>query len=372
MQWLDGTNRHETNRQRGAESFLAYVVTRGSGDGNMRGRSEQPGRVVIQEPPDSNSPRRGLALLHPEELPPGEVLVRVSWSSINHKDAMVTVPGNKVARTSPLVPGVDLAGVVVSSDDPAFHPGMSVLAHGHGLGVSQHGGFAELARFPAAWAAPLPHGLSARDLMVLGTAGLTSALSLTLLEEHGLRTGEGPVLVTGASGGVGSTAVALLASSGYEVVASTGKADEQQRLMDLGAARVIGRDALDEAPNRTLGPELWAGAIDCVGGHTLALVLRTLRSGAAVAASGLTGGAGLETTVYPFVVRGVALLGVDAVETPDERRSAAWKRLADGISANTLAKITSQEVSLESLGAALDDVIANRVTGRIVVRVSGD
>ncbi len=221
-----------------------------------------------------------------------------------------------MARTSPLVPGVDLVGTVTASSDPAFTIGDQVIAHGYDLGVARHGGFAQYARVPAAWVVPLPDGLTPRRAAVLGTAGFTAALSLHRLERHGLAPDAGPVLVTGASGGVGGMAVALAAARGYEVVASTGRTAERDYLIGLGAAEVIGRDDLVVAPDRTLGPERWAGAVDCVGGATLSAVLRTLRYGGAVAASGLTGGNTFESSVYPFIVRDVALLGIDTVLTP--------------------------------------------------------
>jgi len=303
------------------------------------------------------------------DLPEGDVLIDVAWSSVNYKDGMVTVPGNRVARTSPLVPGVDLAGVVVSSADPAVAPGTEVLAHGGDLGVSRHGGYARYARVPAGLVVVLPPGLSARDAMAIGTAGFTAALSLDQLEQHGLRPGDGPVLVTGASGGVGSFAVVLLAARRYEVVASTGKTDEHAWLRGLGAARVIGRGDLDDSGGRVLAPEHWAGAVDCVGGDTLAQVLRSLRYGAAVAASGLTGGSGIDTTVYPFITRAVALLGVDSVRTPAERRRDVWHRLATDMRPPHLDDLVAAEVPLSDVAGALADILAARVRGRLLVRV---
>ena len=338
------------------EEFPAYLVTR---------HPAPPG-----EAPEAagGTVTAGVVPLTLADLPPGEVLVRVLWSSVNYKDALVTVPGNRVARISPLVPGVDLAGVVVASDDPALAPGTEVLAHGHDLGVSRHGGFAAWARLPAGLALPLPEGLSARRAMVIGTAGFTAALSADRLEEHGLSPGAGPVLVTGASGGVGSFAVALLAGRGHEVVASTGKTDERRWLLDLGAADVIGRDDLETDPGRVLGPEHWAGAVDCVGGVTLARILRTLRYGAAVAASGLTGGSRLETTVFPFITRDVALLGVDSVDTTTARRRVVWDRLARDTAGLDIESLVADEVTLDGVGSAVDDVLAARVRGRVLVR----
>jgi len=315
--------------------------------------------------------RSGVEDLTLTDLPGDGVLVAVRWSSVNYKDGMVGVPGNRVARISPLVPGVDLAGVVVASDDPLLTPGTEVLAHGEDLGVSRHGGFAAYARVPAGQAIPLPPGLSLRDAMVIGTAGFTAALSVDQLEQRGLRPGGGPVLVTGASGGVGSFAVDLLAGRGYEVVASTGKGAEHAWLRELGASEVVGRDALDEAEGRVLGPERWAGAVDCVGGDTLAKVLRTLAYGAAVAASGLTGGTDVGTTVYPFITRGVALLGVDSVRTPLERRRAVWGRLAEDLRPAHLEQLVAGEVALDAVGGALADILAARVRGRLLVRSGG-
>ncbi|HVA04508.1 MAG TPA: acryloyl-CoA reductase [Acidimicrobiales bacterium] len=311
----------------------------------------------------------GVEELGLDDLPAGEVLVEVSWSSVNYKDGMVTVPGNRVARTSPLVPGVDMAGVVVASDEPALRVGTEVIAHGGELGVARHGGYARFARVPVGSVLALPEGLSARQAMAIGTAGFTAALSLDQLEQRGLRPGDGPVLVTGASGGVGSFAVDLLASRGYDVVASSGKADEHPWLKRLGATSVIGRDDLDEAGGRVLGPEHWAGAVDCVGGETLPRILQTLRYGAAVAASGLTGGTALQTTVYAFITRGVALLGVDSVQTPLERRRTVWGRLATDLRPAHLDDLVAGEVGLDGVAGALADILASQVRGRLLVRI---
>jgi acrylyl-CoA reductase (NADPH) len=317
---------------------------------------------------DGDTLTRAVEDLTVEALPPGEVLVAVAWSGVNYKDGMVATPGNRVARSSPLVPGVDLAGTVVDSTEPSIAPGTEVLAHGHDIGVARHGGFAAYARLPASWVVPLPPGLSARDAMTLGTAGFTAALSVDDLERHGLAPDAGPVLVTGASGGVGSIAVVLLAARGYEVVASTGKAAEHPWLRALGASDVIGRDELDEGAGRVLGPERWAGAVDCVGGATLARVLRSLRYGAAVAASGLTGGSALEATVYPFITRNVALLGVDSVHTPEARRRAVWARLGSELRPPDIDALVAREVTLAGVGDALDEILAAKVRGRILVR----
>ena len=310
----------------------------------------------------------GISTLTVDDLPPGEVLIEVAWSAVNYKDGMVTRPGNRVARTSPLVPGVDLVGTVIASDDADLMPGELVIAHGYDIGVARHGGFAQCARVPAGWVIRLPIGLTSRRAAVLGTAGFTAALSIHRLERHGLRPGTGPILVTGASGGVGSMAVALAAARGYEVVASTGRLGERDYLVGLGAAEVVSRDALVVDPQRTLGPERWSGAIDCVGGATLSAVLRTLRYGAAVAASGLTGGASIESSVYPFIVRNAALLGIDTVLTPIEERRAVWDELVGWVSGELIDTLVAGEVNLSGLGPVLDGILDGQIRGRMLVR----
>jgi acrylyl-CoA reductase (NADPH) len=313
----------------------------------------------------------GVAALSLGDLPEGDVLVQVNWSAVNYKDGMVTRPGNRVARTSPLVPGVDLVGTVVASGSPSVVVGSDVIVHGYDLGVARHGGFARYARVPSDWVVPLPQGLDPRRAAALGTAGFTAALSLHRLEQHGIRAGDGPILVTGASGGVGGMAVALCSARGYEVVASTGRTSERDYLIGLGASDVIGREDLMVSEGRTLGPERWAGAVDCVGGPTLAAVLRTLRYGAAVAASGLTGGSMLETTVYPFIVRNTALLGIDTVETPIGERRAVWVEMAASFPAEVLDSLVEDEVGLDGLAPVLEAILAGKVRGRMLVRPGG-
>jgi putative YhdH/YhfP family quinone oxidoreductase len=310
--------------------------------------------------------RTAVQELDDAELSEGEVLVDVEWSAVNYKDAMVTVAGNRVARRSPLVPGVDLAGRVLESTDPDLPPGTAVLVHGYDLGVAHHGGFATRARVPASWVVALPEGLTTRRAAAIGTAGFTAVLSLDKLRHAGVDPGDGPVLVTGASGGVGSMAVAALAGQGYEVVASTGKTAEHDYLRALGASEVIGRDALG-GTGRVLSSERWVGAVDCVGGETLAAVLRALRYGGAVAASGLTGGANLSLTVYPFIIRGVSLLGVDSVQTPIGQRRRIWATIQDWLPGSTVDTMVAAEVGLGDLREVLDDVLAGRVRGRVLV-----
>jgi acrylyl-CoA reductase (NADPH) len=311
--------------------------------------------------------------IHPEvtelsvdDLPPGDVLVAVEWSAINFKDAMVTRPGNRVATHYPLVPGVDLAGRVVESADSSLQPGQPVLVQGYDLGVGHHGGFAAYARVPAPWVVPLPDDVPPRTAAVIGIAGFTAVLSLHRLAVHGITPDNGPVLVTGASGGVGSTAVALLAHHGFEVVASTGKTAEHAYLEDLGASRVVGRSFAPK-DGRTLGPQLWGAVVDCVGGSALAEAIRTTSYGGAVAASGLTGGNELTTTVYPFIVRGVALLGIDAVATPIGERRALWALMASEFPMDHCEAMVNKEIGLADLTEALQLVLDGAVRGRILV-----
>lgn len=311
--------------------------------------------------------QRGVRSFAETELPPGEVEIRVAWSSVNYKDGLSTRADGKVARISPLIPGIDLAGEVIASDDRSIPVGTLVLAHGYELGVSRHGGFTEFQRVPAGWVVPLAPGLSARDAMAIGTAGFTAAMSVVALEERGLTPDHGPVLVTGASGGVGGTALAILADRGYEVWAVTGKPDEETRLRGLGAAGILTRDEV-AAEGRPLDAERWAGAIDAVGAATLPYVLRTLRTGGSVAASGNAGGPRLETTVFPFILRGVALLGMDSVTVAIGRRRMIWDRLATDLRPRGLGEHV-QEVTLPTLDQALDGIVAGAARGRWVVRI---
>jgi acrylyl-CoA reductase (NADPH) len=310
---------------------------------------------------------RGVRTFREAELPPGEVEIRVLWSSVNYKDGLATRADGKVARISPLIPGIDLAGEVIASDDPSIEVGAAVLAHGYELGVSRHGGFSEYQRVPGGWVVPLAPGLSQREAMSIGTAGFTAAMSVVALEERGLDPADGPVLVTGASGGVGGTALAILADRGYEVWAATGKPDEAARLLTLGAAGILARDEVT-GEGRPLESERWAGAVDAVGGATLPYVLRTLRTGAAVAATGNAGGAKLETTVFPFILRGVALLGMDSVNVPIARRRELWDRLATDLRPRDIG-IHCSEVTLDTLEEALDRIVAGAARGRWIVRI---
>ena len=312
---------------------------------------------------------RGVRRVAAADLPVGEVTVRVDWSSVNYKDALATQPDGRVARMNPLVPGIDLAGEVVASDDPAIAAGSAVLAHGYELGVARQGGFAEYNRLPAGWVVPLPEGLSAREAMTIGTAGFTAGLSIARLEARGLEPSLGPVLVTGASGGVGRMAVAILLDRGYETWASTGKEAAHDDLQALGVSGILPRaEVIAESP-RPLEAERWAAAVDCVGGATLPYLLRTLRYGGAVAASGNTGGAAFSTTVFPFILRGAALIGVDSAALPIAERRVMWERLATDLRPRGLGERVT-EVTLEELPEALDGILAGRAHGRWIVRVA--
>ena len=303
------------------------------------------------------------------DLPPGDVTIRVAYSSVNFKDALALTPGGGVVREYPIVPGIDLTGEVVESESPDFAVGDRVLAHGYDIGTGRHGGYAEYARLPAAQVVALGT-LTEREGAAIGTAGFTAAMSVQALMRHGVAPGDGPVVVTGASGGVGSVSVDLLAAAGYQVVASTGKPEAADLLIRLGAAEVIGRLPADpQAKPRPLGKARWAGAVDCVGGATLADVLGTLEYAGAVAASGLTGGAALHTTVLPFILRGVSLLGIDSVQLPIEPRRALWAQLGGPLKPPHLNQLT-HEVDLADVVDVIDQVRAGRYTGRAVVRVA--
>lgn len=316
---------------------------------------------------DGESIERGVVTMSADELPDDGALVEVHWSSVNYKDGLASIPKGQVATISPLVPGIDLAGVL-TEDVEGIAAGTEVLAHGREIGTGRHGGYAEYARVPADQLIPVPTGLSMRDTMVVGTAGFTAALSVMALQEHGITPESGSVLVTGATGGVGSTSVDMLSNLGYEVVASTGKASAAEFLTGLGASSIVDRNELSEESRRPLERTLWAGAVDCVGGVTLANVLKKIHYGGSVAASGLTGGPALPATVLPFILRGVNLLGIDSVMMPFERRRSAWQRIATDLKPSRLADI-GHDVTLDDLDPVLTAILAGEAKGRSVVRV---
>lgn len=308
---------------------------------------------------------RGVVPMAVDELPVDGVLVEVQWSSVNYKDGLASTPTGKVARISPIVPGIDLAGVLVE-DAPGMPAGTEVLAHGGPIGVARHGGYAQYARVPCDTLVPVPAGMTTRETMIVGTGGFTAALSVIALQDHGVRPDSGPVLVTGATGGVGSTAVDILSNLGYEVVASTGKSDAADWLRDIGAASIIDRAELAEEGKRPLESTIWAGAVDCVGGVTLANVLKKIHYGGSVAASGLTGGPGLATTVLPFILRGVNLLGIDSVEMSMDRRRQTWERIGTDLKPSNLDAI-GRTIGLGDLDGVLTDILAGKAQGRSVV-----
>ncbi|KZS64599.1 MAG: acryloyl-CoA reductase [Mycobacterium pseudokansasii] len=304
------------------------------------------------------------------DLPPGEVTIRVLYSSVNFKDALALTPGGGVVRKYPVIPGIDLTGEVVDSQSPEFAVGDMVLAHGYQIGTGHHGGYAEYARLPADQVVPLG-ALSPHDGAAVGTAGFTAAMSVQALIDWGIAPDAGSVVVTGSSGGVGTVSVDLLAAAGYRVVASTGKPQAAELLKMLGASEVIGRLPADpNAKPRPLATARWAAAVDCVGGATLADVLSAVDYGGAVAASGLTGGAALHTTVMPFILRGVALLGMESVQMAIGPRRKLWTRLGDPLRPRHLADITT-EVDVKNVVEVVDQVRAGAFTGRAVVRVAG-
>lgn len=304
------------------------------------------------------------------ELPAGEVLIKVAYSSVNYKDGLASIPNGNIVRNYPFIPGIDLSGTVVSSTDSRFQEGQPFIATSYGIGVSHFGGFSEYARIPADWIVPLPEGLSLREAMIYGTAGFTAALSVQALEGNGLAADKGKVLVTGATGGVGGAAVAILAKLGYQVTASTGRLEEAGYLQSLGAAEVISREDVAGSAVKPLDKQLWQAAVDSVGGTPLAAVLSNIAYGGAVAASGLTAGTAVPTTVLPFILRGVSLLGIDSVACPMEKRAALWQRMAGDMKPDVLDGLVDREITLQELPAALEDILKSNTRGRVLVRLS--
>ena len=310
-----------------------------------------------------------IAELEDRDLPVGDVLVRVSHSTINYKDALAIRNRGPVVRSFPMVPGIDFAGRVETSGDPRFVPGDAVLLNGWGVGEERWGGLAQRARVPGDFLLKIPRGLTPATAMAIGTAGYTAMLCIIALERFGVTPGGGDVLVTGASGGVGGIAIALLARLGFRVAASTGRLEETEYLKSLGAAEVIDRAALS-SPGEPLQSQRWVAAVDSVGSHTLANVCASLKYRGAVAACGLAQGLDFPATVAPFILRSVSLLGIDSVRVPREERELAWDRLARELDPARLALITT-EIPLEDVVAAAERVLAGQVRGRLVVRLPG-
>ncbi len=303
------------------------------------------------------------------DLPDGEVLIKVAYSSVNYKDALSAKGMPGVTRDYPHTPGIDAAGVVEASSSEAFKSGDEVICIGYDLGMNTPGGYGEYIRVPANWVVPMPQGLDSRRAMIIGTAGFTAAICLEQIEKMGAKPSDGPVLVTGATGGVGSVAVMLLAKQGYEVVASSGKAEQADFLRGLGASKVIGRDDLSEADKRPMLAPQYAHAIDCVGGEILSNVVKTLKPQGSVAICGLVASPAFNTTVLPFILRGVNILGVDSVEISLDYKTKIWHLLASDWALEGLESLTT-EIDLDGLSETIDKIFAGQITGRTLVKVT--
>ncbi|MBI3682250.1 MAG: oxidoreductase [Acidobacteria bacterium] len=312
----------------------------------------------------------GFEELSRDLLPAGDVLIRVAYSSLNYKDGLAVCGKPGVVRTYPMVPGVDLAGTVEESATPDFAPGQKVVVTGCGTSETIWGGYARLARMKAGHVVPLPEGMSLAKAMAVGTAGFTAMQCVMALEAHGLTPGGKPVVVTGAAGGVGSVAIAILARLGYQVAASTGRVELGDYLKSLGASEILDRSLLTAASARPMEPEQWAGAVDSVGGDTLAGLIRTMASGASIAACGLAGGFKLTTTVFPFILRGVNLLGIDSVRTNNAQRRAIWRRITSDLPAEKLESMIRIE-PLSRIRELGEQILAGSVRGRVVIDVKG-
>ena len=326
--------------------------------------------LVVNKDEESGKTSAAVEELSLDQLPAGDVTVAVEYSTVNYKDGLCIGPGGGLVRKYPHIPGIDFAGTVEASDDDRYKPGDKVVLTGWRVGEAHWGGYAQKARVKADWLVPLPEGLDTRQAMAVGTAGFTAMLSVMALEDHGLVPGNGPVLVTGAAGGVGSVAVAILAALGHEVAGVTGRPDTADYLKSLGATQIVAREELNETVKRPLESETWAGCIDAVGGEMLARVLGQMKYGGSVAAVGLAGGAGLPATVIPFLLRGVNLLGIDSVMQPYDNRLRAWQRIGKDLPLSKLEDMVVPATlsDLPKLGA---DILNGQVRGRVVVDVNG-
>jgi len=304
------------------------------------------------------------------DLPPGEVLIKVAYSSVNYKDGLASIPEGKIVRSYPFVPGVDLAGVVVESSDSRFKPGDEVIATSYELGVSHYGGFSQYARVKADWVISLPTDLTLKEAMALGTAGFTAALAVYKLEKNGLKPQNGPVLVTGATGGLGSISISIFSALGYTIAASTGKSSEHDYLKELGASEILNREETSAESNRPLEKERWAGSVDSVGGSTLAYLIRTTKYAGSIASCGNTGGPNFSTTVFPFILRAVNLLGVESVNCPMELRNELWRRLASNYKPRHLLDMIGREAPLDDLPQVLANILKGGNKGRTIIKVS--
>ena len=326
--------------------------------------------LMVNKDEESGKTHAEVTQIDLDRLPEGDVTVAVEYSTVNYKDGLCIGPGGGLVRKYPHIPGIDFAGTVEASDDDRYKPGDKVVLTGWRVGEAHCGGYAQKARVKADWLVPLPEGLDTRQAMAVGTAGFTAMLSVMALEDHGLVPGNGPVLVTGAAGGVGSVAVAILAALGHEVAGVTGRPDTADYLKSLGATQIVAREELNETVKRPLESETWAGCIDAVGGEMLARVLGQMKYGGSVAAVGLAGGAGLPATVIPFLLRGVNLLGIDSVMQPYDNRLRAWQRIGKDLPLSKLEDMVVPATlsDLPKLGA---DILNGQVRGRVVVDVNG-
>ena len=329
---------------------------------------QQTFRAMIVEESEPRTFIREIKTRNIDDLPAGDLLVKVHYSSLNYKDALSATGRPGVTRRYPHTPGIDAAGLVIESAGKAFAPGDSVIVTGYDLGMDTDGGYGQYIRIPSYWALPLPAGLSLRESMILGTAGFTAGLSVLKLQQNGLQPGDGDILVTGSTGGVGSIAVAILSRAGYRVVAATGKADESDFLLSLGAAEVIDRESVRAGAERPLMKERWAGVVDVVGGDMLAAAIKSTRYGGTVTCCGLVGSADLTVNVFPFILRGISLLGIDSVQYPRQSRQAVWEKLAGEWKPAAL-EATATECTLQSLEEHIQRMLSGGARGRTLVNL---
>lgn len=328
--------------------------------------SERSFKAMWVEEKEKKNFSRSIVNRQVDDLPEGSLLVKVHYSSLNYKDALSAIGNKAVTKKYPHTPGIDAAGEVEECSDGTFAPGDKVLVTGYDLGMNTPGGYGQYIRIPSEWAVPLPKGLSLSETMVLGTAGFTAALSVWKLQQAGVRPEDGDILVTGSTGGVGSIAVSILAKAGYRVVAATGKSTEKDFLQSLGAADIISRDEVMEGAERPMMKERWAGAVDVVGGDMLAAVLKSTLYGGAVTCCGLVGAPDLNVNVFPFILRGISLLGVDSVQCPKDLRRIVWDKLAGEWKPDRLQEMATT-CSLEELDEKIDQILAGKLRGRILV-----
>lgn len=325
--------------------------------------------LVVNKDEESGKTSAGVTQLSLSDLPDGDVTVAVEYSTVNYKDGLCIGPGGGLVRKYPHIPGIDFAGTVEASSDARYKAGDKVVLTGWRVGEAHWGGYSQKARVRGDWLVPLPDGLDTRQAMAVGTAGFTAMLAVMALEDHGLVAGNGPVLVTGAAGGVGSVATAILAALGHEVAGVTGRPETADYLKSLGATQIVAREEINETVKRPLETEMWSGCIDAVGGEMLARVLGQMKYGASVAAVGLAGGAGLPATVIPFLLRGVNLLGIDSVMQPYDNRVRAWQRIAKDLPMDKLEAMVNP-ATLSDLPALGKDILKGQVKGRVVVDVN--